>query len=156
VLRRRIALWGHRIGGFYGALGASRYIPQALAGGAILIALANWLYYRRKAARMLAGDSECDCGALRRAMLLSGLLGLTMMAGSFVFLEWLNHAVVNAARFTGHHQDGGAIISGVPNSHLVYLAAAYLAMPVLAILPLPHKSDLAKQRRVVSGQGIRS
>jgi hypothetical protein len=144
------------LGALYGALGVSRYIPQALAGGAILIALVNWLYYRRKAARMLARDAECDCGALRRAMLLSGLLGLTMMAGSFVFLEWLNHAVVNAERFMGHHQYGGAVIPGVPNSHLAYLAATYLALPVLALLPLPHKSDLTNPGRVASRQGIKS
>jgi hypothetical protein len=40
-----------------------------------------------------------DCADLRREMLLSGLLGLIMMAVSFVFLEWLNHAVVNAGHF---------------------------------------------------------
>src|SRR5258708_7472912 len=34
------------LGAFYSALGVARYIPEALASGAILIALVNWLYYR--------------------------------------------------------------------------------------------------------------
>jgi hypothetical protein len=136
------------LGAFYGALGASRYIPQALAGGAILIALVNWLYYRRKAARLLAGTADCNRGALRRAMLLSAFLGLVMMAVSFVFLEWLNHAVVNAARFMGRHQYGGAIIAGVPNSHLLYLALTLLVLPALAILPLPQMPETSANRDV--------
>src|SRR5712692_9393899 len=135
------------LGALYSALGVSRYIPQALAGGAILIALVNWLYYRRKAARLLADHADCDRGALRRAMLLSGFLGLALMAVSFVFLEWLNHAVVNAARFMGHHQFGGAVIPGVPNSHLAYLAATFLVLPLLAILPLPQRPARANPDR---------
>ena len=130
------------LGALYGALGVSRYIPQALAGGAILIALVNWLYYRRKAAHGLASNTDRDRAALRRAMLLSGFLGLAMMAMSFVFLEWLNHAVVNAARFMSHHQHGGAAIPGVPNEHLAYLAAMFLVVPGLALLPLPRKSEV--------------
>lgn len=144
------------LGAFYGALGASRYIPHALAGGAILIALVNWLYYRSKAARMGAGTADCDRGALRRAMLLSGLLGLTMMAVSFVFLEWLNHAVVNAGRFMGHHQYGEALIPGVPNAHLAYLAATFLVLPLLAILPLPHKPPAANPDRAPAEQRVKS
>ncbi len=144
------------LGAVYGALQVSRYIPQALASGAILIALVNWIYYRRKAARMVAGHVDCDCGVLRRAMLLSGFLGLAMMALSFVFLEWLNHAVVNAARFMGHHQFGGAVIPGVPNSHLAYLAATFLVLPLLAILPLPQQRARANPDRASSGQGVTS
>jgi len=144
------------LGAAYGALQVSRYIPQALASGAILIALVNWFYYRRKAARVLARNADCDCGTLRRAMLLSGFLGLTMMAVSFVFLEWLNHAVVNAGRFMGHHQYGGAVIPGVPNTHLAYLAATFLVLPLLAILPLSGKPDPANPSRSSSGQGAKS
>jgi hypothetical protein len=143
------------LGGFYGALGLSRYIPQALAGGAILIALVNWLYYRSKAARVLAGDADCDCAAFRRAMLLSSFLGLIMMSISFVLLEWLNHAVVNAGRFMGHHQYAGAVIPGVPNEHLAYLAATFLVVPLLAILPLPHKPDVMNPDRISSGHGVK-
>ena len=81
-------------------------------------------------------------------MLLSAFLGLVMMAVSFVLLEWLNHAVVNAARFMSHHQYGGAIIPGVPNSHLVYLAMTLLVLPVLAILPLPQMTETSANRSV--------
>jgi hypothetical protein len=136
------------LGAVYGAMRMSQYIPEALAGGAILIALVNWLYYRTKAARMLAAKVDCVCGSLRSAMLLSAFLGLLMMAVSFVFLEWLNHAVINAARFMGHHQYGGAIIPGVPNSRLVYLAMTLLVLPVLAILPLPQTTETSGEGAV--------
>lgn len=132
------------LGAFYSALGVSQYIPHALAGGAILIALTNWLYYRNKAVRRLAGQTHCDCADLRREMLLSGLLGLIMMAMSFVFLEWLNHALVNAGHFMAHHRYSGAVIPGVPNAHLAYLAATLLVLPLLAILPLLPKSREVK------------
>ena len=133
------------LGAFYSALGMARYIPQALAGGAILIALVNWLYYRRKAAHTASAD--CDCADLRHAMLLSGFLGLVVMAGSFTLLEWLNHAVVNAGHF---HEYAGALIPGVPNSHLAYLAATFLVLPVLALLPLPQKTEKATPGRAAS------
>ncbi len=137
------------LGALYSALGVSRYIPQALTGGAILIGLLNWLYYRRKAARLLlAGTADSNRGALRRAMLLSAFLGLVMMAVSFVFLEWFNHAVVIAARFMSHNQYGGAIIPGIPNSHLVYLAMTLLVLPALAILPLPQMTETSANRDV--------
>jgi hypothetical protein len=138
------------LGALYGELQMSRYIPQTLAIGAILIALLNWIYYRRKAARLLAAKATCDCGSLQRAMLLSALLGLVMMAVSFVFLEWLNHAVVNAARFMGHHQYGGAIIPGVPNSRFAYLALTLLVLPVLAILPLPQANEASGDRETAA------
>ena len=128
------------LGAVYGALGIARYIPEALATGAILITLLNWLYYRNKAARMLAADGECDCGSLRRTALWGGFFGLVMMAGSFVFLEWLNHSVVHAAHFMHSPEYAAAVIPGVPNSHLGYVAMTFLALPVLAILPLPAKA----------------
>lgn len=123
------------LGAAYSALQISRFIPQALAGGAVLIALINWLYYRRKAAT-LAASTDCDCRGLRRAAVLSGLLGLAMMAGSFVFLEWLNHGVVRAGHFMHNPEYAAALIPGVPNSHLAYVAMTFLALPILAILPL--------------------
>jgi len=143
------------LGAFYSSLALSRYIPEALAAGAILIALVNWLLYRRKAAGSLAGNDDCDCVSLRRAMLLTGFLGLTMMGVSFVFLEWLNRAVVNAAHFMGHHQFGGAVVPGVPNMHLAYLAATFLVLPLLAILPLPKKSVSAPDHHPSSQRGIK-
>jgi len=112
----------------------ARYIPEALASGAILIALVNWLYYRRKAFLLLRAGAGWNRPDLRRTMLVSGFLGLVMMAVSFTLLEWLNHTVVN----TRHaHEYAGALIAGVPNSHLAYLAATFLVLPVLALLPLP-------------------
>jgi hypothetical protein len=129
------------LGAFYGSLQLSHYIPQALASGAILITLLNWLYYRRKATRMLAANGSYDSGNLRRTVLLSGLIGLLKMSVSFVFLEWLNHGVVYAAHFMNNPEYAGAMIPGVPNSHLGYLALTFLSLPVLAILPLPQKDQ---------------
>lgn len=126
------------LGAFYGALGVARYIPEALASGAILIALVNWLYYRRRAMRPVACSTDCSCAVLRRAMVLNSFIGLVMMAGSFTLLEWLNHTVVNAHH---SHEYAGALISGVPNAHLAYLAAAFLVLPLLAVLPFPHQTQ---------------
>lgn len=123
------------LGAAYSALQISRFIPQALAGGAVLIILLNWLYYRRKAVT-LAASADGDSGRLRRAAVLSGLFGLAIMAGSFVFLEWLNHGVVHAGHFMHNPEYATAVIPGVPNSHLEYVAMTFLALPVLAILPL--------------------
>ena len=125
------------LGAAYGALNIARYIPEALAAGSILIALFNWLYHRRKAERALAGGAACDRSAIRRTMMWSAFLGLAMMGGSFIFLEWLNHGVVHAAHFMANPAYADAAIPGVPNSHLGYLALTFLALPVLAILPLP-------------------
>lgn len=133
------------LGAFYGSLQLSHYIPQALASGAILITLLNWLYYRRKATRMLAANGSYDSGNLRRTVLLSGLIGLLKMSVSFVFLEWLNHGVVYAAHFMNNPEYAGAMIPGVPNSHLGYLALTFLSLPVLAVLPLPQKEQGRRQ-----------
>ena len=59
------------------------------------------------------------------------------MAGAFVFLEWLNHGVVHAAHFMHNLAYATAVIPGVPNLHLAYVAATFLALPVLAILLFP-------------------
>jgi hypothetical protein len=128
------------LGAFYGALGIARYIPEALGGGALLILLLNWLYYRRKAARILAGGADCDCGSLRHTALLSTFVGLVVMAAGFIFLEWLNHGVVRAAHFVHNPEFATAMIPGVPNVHVGYVALTFLALPVLAMLPLPQKS----------------
>ena len=137
------------LGAFYGALGISRYIPEALASGAVLVTLLNWLYYRRKAARMLATSTQCDCASLRRAAMWSGFLGLAMLAASFLFLEWLNHGVVHASHFMHHPDYAGAVIPGVPNQHLAYVAMTFLALLVLAFLPLPGKVEAAAAGRRV-------
>jgi hypothetical protein len=135
------------LGAAYSALGVARYIPEALAAATILIALLNWLYYRRKAQRMRAGDPGCNCSRVRQTMLWSAFAGLAMMAGSFVLLEWLNHGVVHAAHFMHSPEFATALIPGVPNSHLGYIAATFLVLPLLAMLPL------ADERRAATTMG---
>lgn len=126
------------LGALWGTLGMWRYIPEALATGTVLITLLNWLYYRRKAARRLTAG--CEGESLRSAALISGFLGLTMMAASFIFLEWLNHGVLHPRPLSHAPDMAGAVIAGVRNSHLWYVAATFLALPVLAVLPLPQKT----------------
>ena len=128
------------LGAFYSALGIAQYIPEALAGCAVLILLLNWFYYRHKAASILAGGAECDCSSLRRTALWSTFIGLAMMAVAFVFLEWLNHGVIHAAHFMHNPSYATALIPGVPNVHLGYVALTFLALPVLAMLPFPQNS----------------
>jgi hypothetical protein len=135
------------LGAFYGSLQLSHHIPEALATGAILIILLNWLYYRRKAARMLDTRGGYDRASLRRAMLLSGSIGLVKMSLIFVFLEWLNHGVVHAAHFMANPEYSAALIPGVPNSHLTYLALTYVALGALTVLPLPEAASHAGIQR---------
>jgi hypothetical protein len=73
------------LGVFYSTLGLSRYIPQALAAGAISILAVNYLYYRH-----LAKEQTARAVALHRTMFVSTAIGLLVMAGSFIFMEWLN------------------------------------------------------------------
>src|SRR5438034_8060723 len=96
------------LGAFYGSLGLYPYIPHALALGTLSIVAINWLYYRARASQLLAADPGGDCSRLRRAMLVSGFLGLLMMVVSFVFLTWLEHGVVEAARFLSRPEYGQA------------------------------------------------
>jgi hypothetical protein len=133
------------LGAFYGSLQLSHYVPEALASGAILITLLNWLYYRRKAARMLADNGSYDSRSLRRTVLLSGFIGLIKMSASFAFLEWLSHRGVHAAHLMANPEYAAAMIPGVPNSHLGYLALTFLSLPVLAILPLPERDRDGRQ-----------
>jgi len=134
-------------GAAYSALGVARYIPEALTIATILIALLNWLYYRRKARLMRAGDAGCHCRRVRQKMLWSAGAGLAMMAGSFVLLEWLNHGVIHAAHFMHSPEFAAALIPGVPNSHLAYIAATFLVLPLLAILPLADEDKAATMVR---------
>ncbi len=128
------------LGAFYGSLGLYRYIPQTLALGTLSIVAINWLYYRAQTSRLLAADPRCTCDRVRRAMLLSGFLGLLMMAVSFVFLTWLEHGVVRATQFLNRPEYGQALIPGVPNRLLLYAALTFLGLLVLALLPLPDRA----------------
>jgi len=120
------------LGVFYSLLGLSRYIPQALAAGAISIVTVNYLYYRHVAKRGATRPI-----ALQRTMLVSTAIGLLVMAGSFIFMEWLNHAIVHGDRFLARPEYGQALIKGVPNATLLYVSATFFALAVLWALPFP-------------------
>ena len=120
------------LGAFYSALGMWRFVPQALAAGAITIVAINYLFYRR-AAKHASGGSN----ALRQKMFISTAVGLVMMAGTFIFLEWLNHAVVHADRFLARPEFSQALIKGVPNIELLYVGATFFALALLWALPFP-------------------
>jgi hypothetical protein len=59
------------------------------------------------------------------------------MAGSFIFMEWLNHAVVHGDRFLARPEYGQALINGVPNTTLLHVSATFIALAVLWALPFP-------------------
>ncbi len=125
------------LGAFFSALGLWRYVPQVLAAGALSILAINYALYRR-----VANSLNCqrgDCRQARRSMLASAALGLAIMAGSFVFLEWLNHAVVNPHRFLARPEYREALVPGVPNIRLVYALASFMALALLWALPFPRR-----------------
>jgi hypothetical protein len=122
------------LGAFYSALGLSRYTPQALAAGALSILAINYLYYRHAAKRE---STERAPVLLRQKMFISTAIGMTVMAGSFIFMEWLNHAVVHGDRFLARPEYGQAFIKGVPNQTLLYVCATFFALVVLGALPFP-------------------
>jgi hypothetical protein len=109
------------LGVFYSTLGLSRFIPQALAAGAVSIVAINYVYYRQMLKKGTARPV-----ALRQKMFLSTAIGLAAMAGSFVFMEWLNHAVVHGDRFLARPEYSQALIKGVPNITLLYVCATFL------------------------------
>ncbi len=121
------------LGAFYSSLGLFRYVPQALAAGAISIVGINYLSYRYAAKR-----ASHRSAALRDKMFVSAAIGLLVMAGAFVLLEWLNHAVVHGDRFLARPEFGQAFIRGVPNMELLYVGATFFALALLWALPFPH------------------
>src|SRR5262245_9124831 len=109
------------LGVFYSTLGLSRFIPQALAAGALSIVAINYLYYRQMVKKGSGGPV-----ALQQEMFISTAIGLAVMAASFVFMEWLNHAVVHGDRFLARAEYSQAFIKGVPNITLLYQFAEKL------------------------------
>lgn len=142
------------LGAFYGALGLSRYIPQALAAGALCIVAINYLFYRRAAERAHQAGAG-NILALRRAMFSSSALGVAAMVVSFVFLEWLNHAIVNP-HFLSRPEYSQALILGVRNVLLLYALASFWALALLWALPWPGFRPIEQERPVALQRGLRA
>lgn len=138
------------LGAFYSALGLWRFVPQALAAGAITILAINYLFYRR-AAKRVSGSTN----ALSQKMFISTAIGLVVMAATFIFLEWLNHAVVHADRFMARPEFSQALIKGVPNVELLYVAATFFALAVLWALPFSGGASATTRDRSRVGQAVR-
>jgi hypothetical protein len=138
------------LGVFYLALGLSRFIPQALAAGALSIVAINYLYYRQMVKKGSGGPV-----ALQQKMFISTAIGLAVMAGSFVFMEWLNHAVVHGDRFLARPEYGEALIKGVPNTTLLYVCATFFALAVLWALPFPRHDSSGTQDSGRMGKAAR-
>lgn len=124
------------LGALHSTLGLWHYIPQLLTIGALAIVTINWLYYRQQA-RRTRGGSGCARAGLRVSALIGSAVGLAVMASTFLSLEWLNHALVNADRFVSRPDHAQSWIPGVPNAHLGYVLAGFGALALLAILPFP-------------------
>jgi hypothetical protein len=129
------------LGVLYSTLGLSRFTPQALAVGAVSIVAINYLYHRH-----MAKEGSARPAAVHQKMFISTAIGLAVMAGSFVFMEWLNHAVVHGDRFLARPEYSQALIKGVPNIRLLYVCATFFALAVLWALPFP-RSDFFRHAR---------
>jgi hypothetical protein len=138
------------LGVFYSTLGLSRFIPQALAAGALSIVAINYLYYRRMVKKGSVGPV-----ALQQKMFISTALGLAVMAGSFIFMEWLNHAVVHGDRFLARPEYSQALIKGVPNITLLYVCATFFALALLWALPFPQRDSSGMQDGGGMGKAMR-
>ena len=138
------------LGGLYGALGLSRFVPQVLTIGALSIILLNYASFRL-AASVLARDGAADVTGLRRRMLVGAAIGIASMAVSFVLLEWLNHAVVQPATFLGLPEYGAALVPGVPNIRLLYVSESFAALALLWALPFPGLPALRRGAAGVRG-----
>ncbi len=139
------------LGGFFSALGLSRYVPQALAAGALSIAAVNYFVHRHLGT-CAARPGDVDLIKLRRGMFGNAAFGVAIMAVTFVLLEWLNHAVVHPQRFLIHARYGAALIPGMPNSSLLYAVASFLGLALLWALPFPHPTRKGEE---VGGRATR-
>ena len=138
------------LGVFYSTLGLSRFIPQVLAAGAVSIVAINYLYYRH-----MAKEGGAEPVALRQKMFISTAIGLAVMAGSFVFMEWLNHAVVHGDRSLARPEYSQALIKGVPNITLLYVCATFFALALLWALPFPQRDASGMQDGGGMGKAVR-
>jgi hypothetical protein len=140
------------LGVFYSSLGLSRYTPQALAAGALSILAINYLFYRHAAKQENAGRAPV---VLRQKMFISTAIGLVVMAGSFIFMEWFNHAVVHGDRFLTRPEYSQAFIKGVPNTTLLYVCATFFALAVLWALPFPERNSSDTKEDGRAGRAMR-
>ena len=138
------------LGVFYSTLGLSRFIPQALAAGAVSIVAINYVYYHQMVKKGTARPV-----ALRQKMFISTAIGLSVMAGSFVFMEWLNHAVVHGDRFLARPEYSQALVKGVPNITLLYVCATFFALALLWALPFPQRDASGMQDGGGMGKAVR-
>ena len=141
------------LGAFYGALGLSRYIPQSLAAGSLSIVAINYLFYRRAAERAHQAGAG-NILALRQAMFSNSALGVAAMAVSVVFLEWLNHAIVNP-HFLSRPEYGQAFIPGVPGVRLLYALASFWVLALLWALPWPGFDPIRQRVPAVLQRSLR-
>jgi hypothetical protein len=138
------------LGVFYSTLGLSRFVPQALAAGALSIFAINYLYYRQ-----MVKKGSAEPVALQQKMFISTAIGLAVMAGSFIFMEWLNHAVVHGGRFLARAEYGQAFIKGVPNTTLLYVCAMFFALALLWALPFPRHDSSSMHDGSRMGKAVR-
>ena len=139
------------LGVFYSTLGLSRFIPQALAGGCP--------FHRCDQLSLLSSDGKKKGSggpvALQQKMFISTAIGLAVMAGSFVFMEWLSHAVVHGDRFLARAEYSQAFIKGVPNITLLYVCATFFALALLWALPFPRHDSSSMQDGGRMGKAVR-
>ena len=88
-------------------------------------------------------------------MFISTAIGLAVMAGSFVFMEWLNHAVVHGDRSLARPEYSQALIKGVPNITLLYVCATFFALALLWALPFPQRDSSGMQDGGGMGKAVR-
>jgi hypothetical protein len=107
--------------------GLWRTVPVFLALGTLSIVAINWLYYRRKA-RGAASPAQ-----LRRAMVVSGAIGLVFVVGALFFLDWLEHAVGPAERLAeGAHPEAPGAMN---QARLYALGVLPAGLVLLGVLP---------------------
>ena len=131
-------------------LGTIAFRSGGVGGGALSIVAINYLYYRQ-----MVKKGSARPVALQQKMFISTAIGLAVMAGSFIFMEWLNHAVVHGGRFLARAEYGQAFIKGVPNTTLLYVCAMFFALALLWALPFPRHDSSSMHDGSRMGKAVR-
>ena len=137
-------------GGILFDLGTIAFRSGGDGGGALSIVAINYLYYRQ-----MVKKGSARPVALQQKMFISTAIGLAVMAGSFIFMEWLNHAVVHGDRFLTRAEYSQAFIKGVPNITLLYVFATFFALALLWALPFPRHDSSSMQDGGRMGKAVR-